>query len=1468
MKRSVVGAFVRALAVFCGVSAYGDEPVLPDGYERVSYLQATGQQWINTKYVPKWTDRFEAKVRFSSSSQQAVYCSRGTKTNDDSFTLFWISGGTLRFDYDTQQKAASGFTPTISQDYTIVANGAEGVCTVATGEGDAKAVTTLDRGEFTVGGYLTFFASHVLGTDLPSGTTVNMTNLGDSRIYWFRIYDADGNLVKNYVPVYNNNAESLADRAGFYETVDGEFLGNSGLSYFQTDRADAGEVLFLGTTDNDLTKPENWSTGELPGATDTIKLTPGNGVQYLLPTALSVKGIVVEPGGSFSLTGEGQLTIGSAGVAFASGSSSWLFTLDVPVAFSAVQVWTLSKMKLETKKPFEGTATVQFGGISTLTHTVAPDYGGRLEYAGKTYDNCEVSYKTRDRWAADVLVSDCHLVFKYAGEYVWKDIFPSGSFEQAGWGSSGVRFANAAGADVTFEAGDRVKTGGDSSSFGAGNFTAAGGYMNLGGLVSVIQGSTLSILGGCGIYCGYGFLVGGGLSGGDLGAVVEQSGGAVTNICFLQIGGRGGKANSMAEYRLSGGRLVISTLSDSSVDRGINVPSSRSSGADPCVGVFTQTGGETMTRAVQFGSAQSDWDSKVNVMTNGFGLFDLRGGTLNLGNAGFRLGASWNVWVVDSATQPCPWGDSRYRIRLSGGTLVPYSDYSQTLQWDVPHGDGFTFDGSKWTFAQSAPIWGEGTFRKTGEKDATFVDLTRFTGTLDLMGGRTMIAGATVSTGTVDGDCVIFRADDAAAGLEEGAAVSSWSDAANTLSVTTLSGVLAAATNCCLSPKVSKTGFNGHAALDFWHSGAQVAALGAATAQNPLLGSTNYTMAVVFKTTASGSCALDQDYQYYYASGLLGCSTSYGQNSCGISVSSGSNVSIAGGRAFQQQASGSAAGWFGMANSKPKYVNDGKVHVFVTGSEGHLLRSSLDGWCSERLREGIRSDVIYPIGKGLNGQGTNVAPLMIGVGNNQVWSYENKAAPTHAFVGQIAEIRIYPNRCLNAAEMNALAFELGRKYNSEAPTDEAFCRNANRSVLGAWNETTAAKTDLPAGAYEWTGESAVGADGSEVTAWTAAAGGLTATQTAGGGEKGPTVVRGALSGRDVLRFDGAAKTALGIPKDVSPVTGTRGHACAVVFRTTTDGVDENAYRGGRGLVSTIQNATAVEDWAIALQKEGSIDTGYGSASGGAHCFVRKPCRLADGAVHVAILSADQTNQRLWQMIDGRATGVALTTTKARTAYDVLIGSLCTAKDKYFTGDIAAVAIWDHALTVEEMTAVTEHYAERYSFYPLAKSKFAAADLTERGVAAKEIKVGTGATLLLPMSAARPFTLKAGQSLTGEGTVFGSVRWGAGTVLDTGSAARPEDLQLQDATIRFAAGTVPYDGSHITSVSGAITLDVTAVVPTPLPSRLLLITLPKGVVADGTVFRLVGADSFSRAFYDESRGGLILRTSRGLQLLVR
>lgn len=340
--------------------------------------------------------------------------------------------------------------------------------------------------------------------------------------------------------------------------------------------------------------------------------------------------------------------------------------------------------------------------------------------------------------------------------------------------------------------------------------------------------------------------------------------------------------------------------------------------------------------------------------------------------------------------------------------------------------------------------------------------------------------------------------------------------------------------------------------------------------------------------------------------------------------------------------------------------------------------------------------------------------------------------------------------------MNALAYEFWRKYNSDAPTDEAFCRNANHSVLGAWNETTAAKTDLPAGAYEWTGESAVGVDGSEVTAWTAWT-------------------------RMPIAADGAWSRPSKTPQ-------------------------------------------LVEDWAIVLQEEGSIS--------------------------------------------GRATGVALTTTKARTAYDVLIGSLCMAKDKCFTGDIAALAIWDHALTVEEMTAVTEHYAERYSFYPLAKSKFAAADLTERGVAAKEIKVGADATLLLPMSAARPFTLKAGQSLTGEGMVFGSVRWGAGTVLDTGSAARPEDLQLQDATIRFAVGTVPYDGSHITSVSGTITLDVTTVAPTSLPSRLLLITLPKGVVADGMVFRSVGADSFSQAFYDESCGGLILRTSRGLQLLVR
>ena len=1254
--------------------------------------------------------------------------------------------------------------------------------------------------------------------------------------------------------------------------------------------ASAAEIAFTGadaTAPNDLALATNWAGGELPGAEDVAIVSTAANQALTLSSALSVKGFQITPTGSFSVTGTSPLSIGAGGIEFLNGSTSWTFTFNVPITTTAKQQWhcmaktsdNKAVANLATSQTISGTETLMFSNILKVTHNVAPNYGGRLEFQGGSYHSNYWYIKSKGKVANEVYGNFVKLVPQIPEDWKWSDLFPSGkTVNVAGWGASGYYLNNKAGTTMTFSAGDSVTTGGDGSNLEGGTAILEGGKVAFSGLFNVKNNSALKVRDKGLFYGGsYGLIIGGGLTSGTGNCYVEQTGGGVTNKLFVQIGGRGGDAKSFGEYRMKGGSMAVNAVKSADEDYGLNISSSRSGGNVHGAGVYTQTGGDAYAYRVQFGSSKSDWSSTVNTMTNAFSLFDLEGGVFTVGAGGFSLGSSWNTVPSGSGRGAAPNANAYYRVRLSGGTLKPTGDYTQNVQWDVPAGEGFTLDTDSSVFTQAAPIWGDGTFRKVGTGHAVFNDLTRFTGTLDLQGGTNVLAGATIATGVVPStaadNCWIWTADAAAEGLADGAEVASWTDVNKNLELKRLDGVLSTATNATLNPTVVANAFNGHAGLSFKAGTEQsvFTALGVPHAESPVTGETNFTVVVVFKTTQLGACTFQSDYQYYYGTQILGQgSAGYGHNGFGISVAGNTSgkYPIGAGRRWLSPTGGAVDL---NTHSYPKSVTDGKVHVFVAAYADMTTRTSLDGFCMTRTKTAELAKE-HRIGLDSNGN-SNGSPFMVGCGNQYPWNYSGTAKTQHAFNGTIAEVRIYRGTALELPEMNALAYELGQKYNPTAGSMTDFTANATATYRGSFAAAKPSAPVLPSGAYEWSAETLADqlAEGAEVTSWSTRDGSVGATTAAGGGEAAPVLVKNALSGKSVVRFSGADKTALGISAATSPITGTKGHTCAVVFRTATDGVDENVYRGGAGLVSTVQNATGIEDWAIALQKEGTIHTGYGSSSGEATLFQRRPFRLADGAVHIAILTGDQSAKRLSQMVDGQLVEVGLTTTKARASYDVLFGSLCKAKDNYFTGDIAAVAMWDHALTVEEMRTVTEHYAAEYAFYPLAKGTFSANDLVGRGCAATNIHLGTAATLIMPYSAEAPFTLGAGQTLTGEGRFAGSYRWGEGSILDLNGdvPGNMDDMQIANGAV-LVVNEIPESPvalTALTKVSGTVTVDASALADQKLPSRIALATMNPSVVASGTAFNLAGL-SHASAVVLQADGTLELTTIKGTMLIFR
>ena len=194
-----------------------------ESYQAVSYLSGVSVAtndgpYINTRYVPKCTDRFEAKIRMISNSfGQGLYCSRKGQT--ENVVACIMSGSKLgywRFDRNTDNVnglSSVKLTET-TKDHVIVADYNTLKCMI-----DGEEVATMQEGDFTCVAPLV-----LMGVANGNGEPYNA---GGFKLYYFKIYDKDNNLLHHYVPAHNAQGSDVRTRGGVYDLVTNEFLPNA-----------------------------------------------------------------------------------------------------------------------------------------------------------------------------------------------------------------------------------------------------------------------------------------------------------------------------------------------------------------------------------------------------------------------------------------------------------------------------------------------------------------------------------------------------------------------------------------------------------------------------------------------------------------------------------------------------------------------------------------------------------------------------------------------------------------------------------------------------------------------------------------------------------------------------------------------------------------------------------------------------------------------------------------------------------------------------------------------------------------------------------------------------------------------------------------------------------------------------------------------------------------------------------------
>ena len=201
---------MKAKLLLLAACAWG---VAQAAFQKVEWVEATGAQWINTRYVPACTDRFEMKVAFTETSvTQTLWCTRGDAATANTMTCFIQAPGRFRFDRNSN-------TSTYTADNLVGTDGThEIVANYGTREAsvDGTVQATMADGDFAAKSPLVLFASQRAYRSISAFARV--------RLFSFRILNAEGTLVRDFVPV----RDAATEACGLFETVTGVFFPGLG----------------------------------------------------------------------------------------------------------------------------------------------------------------------------------------------------------------------------------------------------------------------------------------------------------------------------------------------------------------------------------------------------------------------------------------------------------------------------------------------------------------------------------------------------------------------------------------------------------------------------------------------------------------------------------------------------------------------------------------------------------------------------------------------------------------------------------------------------------------------------------------------------------------------------------------------------------------------------------------------------------------------------------------------------------------------------------------------------------------------------------------------------------------------------------------------------------------------------------------------------------------------------------------
>lgn len=228
-------------------------------YTALEYLQGNGNGYVPTDILPSCTDTVKMYFKTPSSltTLQALFCARGTGTSK-SFVgcMDGGNGKKLRIDRNNKVARSSAEAFAESTQYLLEADFNNRVVKL----NGSEVSIMLGTGSYTVGSYLVLFA-------LCDNEKISTDYRGQHTLYYFELFDCDGNLKNCLLPAMDNNGKK-----GLYDTITKKFYPQEGEEFAGNAIAEAG----LGKRwtgrggNNKMSTPENWEYCSLPTSGDDL----------------------------------------------------------------------------------------------------------------------------------------------------------------------------------------------------------------------------------------------------------------------------------------------------------------------------------------------------------------------------------------------------------------------------------------------------------------------------------------------------------------------------------------------------------------------------------------------------------------------------------------------------------------------------------------------------------------------------------------------------------------------------------------------------------------------------------------------------------------------------------------------------------------------------------------------------------------------------------------------------------------------------------------------------------------------------------------------------------------------------------------------------------------------------------------------------------------------------------------------